>query len=68
MPLIEDLGLSLKDFLPQDGARVIRDRSGRVALISTRLHDELQAHAVRNGIPLGAVIEQLRDEVHEVTR
>ena len=66
MSLIEELQVSLKDLWPEPpGGKLIRDRDGVASVvISGRLLSRMMNHAAEKHVDLGAVIDQLRDEIH----
>jgi hypothetical protein len=67
MPLIEELQISWKDFLAEArpaGRVIISDKRGPVAIVNNSLYGKLQDYAANHQIPLGAVVEQLREEIH----
>src|ERR1700760_4814330 len=64
--LVNQFKITLKDFLPDpsDGM-IITDRArGTSTTVSNRLYAELRAYADANNLPLGDVVEQLRQEIH----
>jgi hypothetical protein len=63
MSLVNQLGITLKDFLPDDPSdgKFITD-AGRGA--TTRPYTQLKAHAADKRLPLHSVAEQLPDEIH----
>jgi hypothetical protein len=65
MSLVEELHVSLKDFLPEKGVTVTYGEGPAVTIVSLRLHQELKRYAETNCLSLGAVIAQLHHEVHE---
>jgi hypothetical protein len=65
MSLIEELQVSLKDFLP--GTRLVTGNIGPIAMVSDRLFLKLQTYSRLRGISVAAAIEQLRDEVQRLT-
>jgi hypothetical protein len=65
MSLVEELGVSLKDFLPQEGAHIIHHEGCPAALVSNRLYRRLKDYASSNQVPLAAVVAQPRRDVHE---
>src|ERR1700738_3370082 len=67
MSLVNQFEITLKDFLPDlsDGM-IIADRTRRTTTtVSNRLYARLRAYADDNQLPLGAVVDQLRDEIHQ---
>jgi hypothetical protein len=57
--------VAIKDFLPTESdAKVITDRTGSTTTVSIRLYAMLTAYADRNRLPLNAVVQQLREEIH----
>jgi hypothetical protein len=65
MPLITDLEISLKDFLPEKNRKIIYASDGNAAgVISMRLYEKLKAFAQSERIPLAEAMCILRKEVH----
>ena len=62
--MLEELGVSLRDFLPQDGGHLIRVSGGPV-VISKRLLNALRSYAARRGITLMLALDRLRDEIQK---
>jgi hypothetical protein len=67
MSLIEELQVSLKDLWPEPpGGKLIRDRCGVAAVVvSGRLLSKMMNYAADKHLDLAAVIDQLRDEIHQ---
>ena len=68
MSLIEELQISLKDLWPgPPGGKLIRDRDGvATVVVSGRLLSRMMNYAADKQIDLAAVIDQLRDEIHQL--
>ena len=66
MSLVEELGVSLRDFLPPARAHLISHDGHPVAIVSERLYQKLQDYANKNRIPIREVLERLRTEIHAV--
>jgi hypothetical protein len=65
--LIEELQISWKDFLSEArpaGRMIISDRRGPITIVDRSVYGKLQTYATAHRIPIGAVVEQLRDEIH----
>ncbi|MEO8630967.1 MAG: hypothetical protein ABI612_23145 [Betaproteobacteria bacterium] len=62
--MLQELGVSLRDFLPQDGGHLIRVSGGPV-VISTRLLNALRSYAAHRGITLMLALDRLRDEIQK---
>jgi hypothetical protein len=65
MGLVEQLGVTLRDFAPLTGGMMIRsgpDDPG--ILVSDRLSGALEAYARANHLPTGGVLRLLREEIH----
>jgi hypothetical protein len=65
VPLVEELQVSLKDLLPQEGVVLTNDKGGAIATVSERLYKELKRYAATNRLPLITVLGQLRNEIHK---
>ncbi|MEO8630538.1 MAG: hypothetical protein ABI612_20935, partial [Betaproteobacteria bacterium] len=61
--MLEELGVTLTDFLPNDSGHLIRISSGTV-VISARLRDALRRYALRRELTLVQSLERLRDEIN----
>ena len=61
--MLEELGVTLKDFLTNDSGHLIRISSGAL-VISARLRDALRSYALRRQITLVQSLERLRDEIN----
>jgi hypothetical protein len=66
MSLVNQFEITLKDFLPDrsDGMTIADQDRGTTATVSKRLYVILRAYAADNQVPLGSVVEQLREEIH----
>jgi hypothetical protein len=66
MALVNQFQITLKDFLPdQSYGKIIVDRgSGTSTAVSNRLFAKLTDYAKAYQLTLGAVVEQLREEIH----
>jgi hypothetical protein len=64
MSLVEELGVSLKDFLPQTSAHLMSYDGLPVAVVSTRLYQRLKEYAEAHHMPLKLLLQRLRDEIH----
>ena len=64
MSLINDLDISLKDFLPEHPGRIVADSTGPIAFVSVQLFARLREHAVLRGMSVSSVVHQVRDEIH----
>ena len=65
--LIEELQVSWKDVLSEErpaGRMIIGDRRGPVAIVNKSLYGKLQDYAAYHEMPLGALVEQLREKIH----
>jgi hypothetical protein len=60
--LAQQLEVTIQDFLPKDGAHLVRLSTGW-AVISTRLHGALGDYANTRRISLTEALERLRDEL-----
>jgi hypothetical protein len=57
---IDDLQITLKDFLPEPSDRkVISDRSGAAAIVRADLLVKLKDYSAANQVPLSPVVDQL---------
>lgn len=66
MSLVEELSVSLKDFLPPARSHLINHDGLPVAVVSERLYQKLKDYAEKNKMPIRAVIDKLRGEIHAV--
>jgi hypothetical protein len=62
--MVEELGVTLLDFVPVTGGHLIRISSGTV-VISTQLQNRLRDYASRCRISVVHALERLRDEVQK---
>ena len=60
--MAQQLNVSISDFLPKDGAHLMRLSTGW-AVVSTRLRDALGDYANARRISLTEALERLRDEI-----
>ncbi len=68
MPLIDELQITLKDFLPdRSDATIIRDGRGVIAMVSDRLFTALTTYAADHRLRFNSVVAQLHAEVHGKT-
>ena len=68
MALVDDLQITLKEFLPDaPDRRLISDPSGPVAFVGSRLHDNLQNYAAARHVAVKSVVDQLRTEIRQHT-
>ena len=64
MSLVAQLGLSLKDFLPQARAHLINQDGRPAAIVSDQFYQKLKDYADKNHMSINAALERLRAEVH----
>jgi hypothetical protein len=64
MSLVEELGISLKDFLPAARSHLINHEGLPVAVVSERLYQALKNRAAKDIVTIRAVIDKLRTEIH----
>ena len=65
MSIVDELDVSLKDFLPERATvSMAIVEEGLQYVVSQRLHLALKEYAKRNGIPLTVALQLLRSEVH----
>ncbi len=65
MRMLDELEVTLKDFVPKNGGKLISLGNGGEAVISDGLYNKLQGYARQHAMPLGKAFEQLRNEIHE---
>ena len=64
MSLIAELGLSLKDSLPQARAHLINQDGRPAAVVSDQLYQKLNDYADKNQMSINTALERLRAEIH----
>jgi hypothetical protein len=64
MSLVEELSVSLKDFLPPARSHLINHEGHPVAVVSDRLYQKLSDYAEKNRMTIRAVIDKLRAEIY----
>jgi|HubBroStandDraft_4_1064222.scaffolds.fasta_scaffold591630_2 hypothetical protein len=63
--LIEQLSVTLKDFIPAGRQYTIHIKGGQLT-VSERLHAQIQDFAARNTMTPSAVVMQLCDEIKDL--
>jgi len=64
MSLVEELGISLKDFLPPARSHLINHDGLPVAVVSERLYQKLKDYGEKNKVTIRSVIDKLRAEIY----
>jgi len=65
VPLVDEMNITLKDFLPEHGDMCVIMQGGRTsAIVSRHLYRELRDYADSHNMTVAAALARLRNEVH----
>ena len=66
MLLVDELNITLRDFLPEHGDMCVITEGGRTsAIVSRRLYRKLRDYADAQNMTVAAALARLRDQVHK---